>query len=43
MKQLPLSETTVSGIPNCAKTGRRSSMVTVDDGDVAGNASIHLE
>ena len=43
MKQLPLSETTVSGTPNCAKTGQRSSVVTLDEGDVAGKASIHLE
>ena len=42
-KQLPLSETIVSGIPNCAKTEQRSSMVTLAKGDVAGKASVHLE
>ena len=43
MKQLPLSETMVSGIPNCAKTVQSSLMVTLDEGDVAEKASIHLE
>ena len=41
MKQLPLSETMVLGIPNWVKSGQQSSMVTLDEGDVAGKASIH--
>ena len=32
----------VSGMPNCANNGQKSSMVTLDEDDVAGKASIHL-
>ena len=43
VKQAALSDTIVSGIPNCEKMVRRCSIAVAADGELTQTASIHLE